>query len=335
MRIKLNNPKTFFNELKKEKSLRKFSKEINIAYSTIKRWYRGENTIDQRVYDSLIKRSPDKAQWNNEITLLDDTWGQSLAGKISAIKLGKIGIKNKLQKARAKKRLDNYRKFNPRLSKKFCEFYGALIGDGCITVYKKWDGYTAYDIVIVGHKTRDRAYHFYLKKIIEDEIKIYAKIVEIKKLNVRRIIIKSKGLIEFLNNLGFPTGKKGKKLSIPKKIIELEWYIKKNLVRGIFDTDGSILAKKHEKYRYPYIIITSISDKLLLQLHKILKKRGYPFYIRKATDTHAGEILMRGNKNVIRWMKDIGSNNQKHTIKYEYWLRNRFLPAKLLNQMGL
>ena len=43
----------------------------------------------------------------------------------------------------------------------------------------------------------------------------------------------------------------------------------------------------------------------------------------------AVDILMRGNENVIRWMKDVGSNNPKHMIKYEYWRKHGVLPSNV------
>ena len=208
------------------------------------------------------------------------------------------------------------------------------MGDGCLTSYKKWDGFYAYDIIIVGDKYKDKEYHYYLKKLKEKEFDIKAKIVEIKSRDYRKIIIKRKGLFESLNKLGFPIGKKGKRLAIPKQIIKLDWSKKKNIIRGLFDTDGSILAKKHEKYRYPYITICSMSDKLLLQLLKLLRKNNYPFYIIK-NKKYTGGIWMRGNKNVIRWMNDIGSSNDKHLFKYKYWLKNGSLPPKVYNPIGL
>src|SRR3989344_1140036 len=91
MRIRIKNPKAFFKEIKGEKSLKLFSKEIGINYNNIKRWYRGENTIDENSFNILINKQ------TNKLRCL-------------------------------------------KLNKNFCEFYGALMGDGCLTSYKRRDG---------------------------------------------------------------------------------------------------------------------------------------------------------------------------------------------------
>lgn len=328
MRVKIKNSELFFDNLRKGKSLRLLSKKYNISYGKIKRWYRGKNTIDKKNFDYLLNKIENKEEILNNINILNDTWGCSKGGKNTARKLGKLGLKIKLKKVRRYKRKGNYRNFNPTLNEGFCEFYGALMGDGCISKYKKSDGYNAYDIVIVGDKYKDKEYHLYLKKLIEKELNVYTKVWEIKNKNCRKITIKSRGLFEFLNNLGFPIGIKGERLKIPKRLINLNWDINKNVIKGIFDTDGCISAKKHEKYKYPYIIITSISNKLLFQLFKLFKEHNYPFYLRKRKNRLI-ELLMRGNKNVIRWMEDIGSNNPKHIIKYEYWKKYGVLPSNV------
>ena len=77
-----------------------------------------------------------------------------------------------------------------------------------------------------------------------------------------------------------------------------------------------------------------MSDKLLLQLLKLLRKNNYPFYIIK-NKKYTGGIWMRGDKNIIRWMNDIGSSNDKHLFKYKYWLKNGSLPPKVYNPIGL
>ena len=149
-----------------------------------------------------------------------------------------------------------------------------------------------------------------------------------KKENIRSLIITNRPFFEALVKLGFPVGKKGQKLKIPNKILKLPWDIKKYLIRGIFDTDGCIVARKDENYKYPCIIISSHSKPLIKQLYYLLRSKEYPFWITK----HKSEIRMRGIKNVKRWMSDIGCSNLRHKYKYEYWLKNKRLPANLKTQ---
>ncbi|MFH1592420.1 MAG: LAGLIDADG family homing endonuclease [Candidatus Woesearchaeota archaeon] len=325
MRVRIKDPQSFFKELKKDKSLKQFSKEKNIPYSTIKKWHSGANCIDKKVFDRLIKKSRNKERWLKETKILSNTWGQSVGGKTTADKLGRKGLQRKLEKARSYKK-NNYGKIKCNFNNNFCEFYRALMGDGCISVYKKQSGYYAYDIIIVGDLIKDKKYYLYLKKLIERELKVRVKIKEIKKSNSRKLTIKCKGLVKYLNGIGFPIGKKGIKLKIPKRMSKLKWRLQRNIMRGLFDMDGSFYAKKHERYKHPYITITSISNILLAQLCKSLRNQGYPVYIRKKTG-RVSEIAMRGNKNIVRWMDDIGSNNPRHSLKDGYWKKKRVLPS--------
>jgi len=92
------------------------------------------------------------------------------------------------------------------------------------------------------------------------------------------------------------------------------------IIRGIFDTDGSICAKKREGYKYPQICLTSIDQKLLKQLYKILREKGYPCWIG------GPNIFIRSNWAVKKWFEDVGSSNNRNIFKYRYWLKNNILP---------
>ncbi|MBW2966327.1 LAGLIDADG family homing endonuclease [Candidatus Woesearchaeota archaeon] len=105
--------------------------------------------------------------------------------------------------------------------------------------------------------------------------------------------------------------------------MDLPWETKKFLIRGLFDTDGTIFAKKNEGYRYPYIGFTSKNKIFLKQVQILLRKKGYPFY------TNNDNLFMKGIKNIKKWMKDVGTSNSKHKFKYEYWTKHGKLPAGL------
>ncbi|MBU3941222.1 MAG: hypothetical protein KKH88_04815, partial [Nanoarchaeota archaeon] len=260
------------------------------------------------------------------VEYLKENWGQSKGGKNTINKLSKKQLKEKLIKARKfiKNRPGNSgKKVDINFNKDFCEFYGALMGDGCLSLHKRKDcNKHRYGIIFVGHKTLDREYHENkLCKIINNDFKLntYIQIIN----NSRKITILNKSLFNQLKGMGFPVGKKGQKLKIPPKLSDLPWSLKKYIIRGLFDTDGCIFARKDEKYRYPHIMITTYSKPLLNQLSNMLKEKGYPVYVSKK------DVVIKGIKNTKKWMDDIGSSNQRHKFKYEYWLKHKKLPANL------
>lgn len=197
------------------------------------------------------------------------------------------------------------------------------MGDGCLSTWKK-----NYVIQFTGNLVLDMGYYKnYIIPLLKKEFNLDFRLKERKKRNALYVEINNKDLFIQLNNIGFPVGKKGQRLLIPKKLYNLKWGYTKFIVRGLFDTDGCISARKDENYKYPHIIISSISKKLIKQLYILLKNRDYPVWITKDKE----EIRIKGIKNTIKWMNDVGSNNDRHIIKYKYWLKNKKLPANLIN----
>lgn len=324
-RVLIKNYKIFFKEILNNQSLRTFSKKTNISYSCLKRWARGENLIPKEIFLKLLIYSKNKNYWLNNTEYKLNNWGQKIGGINAIKKLSKSKLNKRLEKARKciKNRIPNV-KIN--LNKNVCEFYGALMGDGCLSKCKVNRWYRYY-IIFTGHKQLDKDYHEnYLNNLIKKEFQIKPYIQLIKNVNARKMTLFNISLFKELKKLGFPVGKKGQKLKIPNRLLKLPWNLKKYLIRGIFDTDGCISARKDEGYKYPHIIITTSSKPLLGQLYKLLRERGYPAWITKSRR----EIKIKGIKNTTKWMNDVGSSNLKHKFKYEYWVKNKVLPTYLM-----
>ena len=83
------------------------------------------------------------------------------------------------------------------------------------------------------------------------------------------------------------------------------------IIRGLLDTDGHINARKDEKYKYPYVTITSYSGLLRNQLKAILRSQNFPAFI------HAESVSVRGIKHIHKWFELIGSSNSRIINKYE------------------
>ncbi|OGJ16896.1 hypothetical protein A3K73_00460 [Candidatus Pacearchaeota archaeon RBG_13_36_9] len=319
MRIKIGKQKIFFEEILRYRktNLKELAKALKINYSPLKRYNRGELTIPLEVFKKLIKLSPRKEYWMSKINNLEDNWGSVKGGNIS-VKTGDMS-----------KRMEHARKFRKikkvkiKMDKFFCEFYGLLLGDGCISKFKAGK-HEKYGIFISGNKRLDSAYLREMKKRIEGNYGIYVYYYESKKVNVCTLTIRNKGLcLELNKNLGFPIGIKYDSIKIPDKILKLKWDDKKFLLRGLLDSDGSIYAKKNEEYRYPIINIRSKNKKFLEEIYSLLKEQNYPAYFSD------WNVSIRGIKNINRWFEDIGSSNSRNTLKYQYFLKHKNLPPKV------
>jgi len=321
MRILLFNSKLFFDEILEDKNinLKQLSSMLNFNYSNIKQYRRGEKTLPSDLFYRLIESSPKREYWIKNKKELSDNWGNVLGGSIAA------KMSNSSQRAKYARKFRRIKKVEINLNENFCEFYGALLGDGCISKYKDYDGVERIVIRFSGNKRLDSNYFKYLKNKISEEFGIYIYYYEYKEENVCILSIGNKGLCTDLNrNFGVPIGLKYKKLHISKKILNLPWGIKKFVLRGLFDTDGCILANKREDYRYPWITITSKSQSFRNQIIDLLKEQGYPAY------NTGKDVCVRGIANVKRWFGDIGSSNSRNIIKYKHFLKHGYLPARLL-----
>ena len=233
-------------------------------------------------------------------------------------------LRNQMQYVRTFKKKIQYNQEFP-LNAVLCEFYGILMGDGCISAYITADKIKRQDTVISGDKRYEEQYYLYIKMILEKNFGVNSHVKKYERNNSIHLIIRNKQFSHFLIRQGFPVGEKYAHLTVPEQFINLEWHMLKYLIRGLFDTDGTIFARKDEGYRYPHLGVSTKSSKLRNQLYEILRNRDYPVCFN-GTDN----LFLKGIKNVNRWMEDIGSSNPKHLFKYKYWKTHGILPARLL-----
>jgi len=322
MRIKLNSSKQFFDEiLKKDRiSLRKFSEKIKENYSNLKQYRRGEKTMLEAVFNKVLEFSSRKDYWQDNLERINENWGAIKGGKTAA-----LNDKNNKRIEYARKFLKNrIRKINIIEDEFFCEFYGALLGDGCISKFKNYEKKEICVICFSGNKSLDSFYLKYLRTKISEKLGLYSYYYDYKNRNVCVLVIRNKSLsLKLANQYNFPVGLKYGKLTISKRLLNLPWSIKKYILRGLFDTDGSIYAKKSEQYRFPIISIASKDRNFLEQLNKLLRSQKYPSYI----SSH--NVCVRGIGNIKRWFGDIGSSNERNLNKYKYFLKYRNLPPKI------
>lgn len=319
MRIKVKDSDILFKEILNELNLnlKQFSKKVGINYSTLKKYVRGDLLMPKDLFEKVLFFSKKQSYWKKSSAEIPDNWGASKGGKIAATR---DLANNRVKYARKFKKI---KKFNPKIDEFFCEFYGALMGDGCISKFKDWEGKERFMIYFSGNKKLDSDYLKYLQIEISSRYGTYVYYYDYKDRNLCFLSIKNKQISLFLHKFGFPMGLKYGKLKIPNKLLNLPWKKKKMILRGLFDTDGSIFAKKREKYRYPHICISLKDKKVLRQTRVILRDKNYPCWIG------GDNLFLRGNENIKRWFLDVGSSNERNLFKYRYWIKNGIMPKNL------
>ncbi len=128
--------------------------------------------------------------------------------------------------------------------------------------------------------------------------------------NCIRATLYSKEVFDYLRKIhGFPVGKKGHVVVPPNTITTRECKIR--LLRGLFDTDGSIHLQRK---KYPVIAITTTSEPLAYKVQDLLNELDFGAYICKSKSEHklAYRVTIFGRKKILRWKEIIGSSNPYH-----------------------
>jgi DNA-binding transcriptional regulator WhiA len=195
------------------------------------------------------------------------------------------------------------------LNENTSELIGAYLGDGYI--YRK---NRKYQIGFTGNIVTDKEYFDYLRDLLLKEFS--KEVIPKERSGGLRITFYSKKVCEFLlDEIGLPHGEgKCEKAFIPNNIIS-DWGLCKNLIRGLFDTDGSVfVSKKPRLKKYPSIELTTCSKKLVEQVKEILEKQGFrvsniwSFDSKKSKRT-GYRVGLNGQDNLKRWINEIGFSN--------------------------
>lgn len=199
-------------------------------------------------------------------------------------------------------------------SSEFAEFYGIMLGDGC--VYSNLNG-----VCISGNSQLDHLYlRVYVKELIRKLFDIEPRIYYSKKEKSIRCIIYNRDVSRFLINFGFPHGiKKTQNLEIPKNFFSNKDLLKA-CIRGLQDTDGSLYPQSNVKI----ILDISIKTKSLLEsTKKAFKKIGF-----KINFTH-NRIYLCGKERISLFIQEMGSSNMRNIMKYNTFLETGKVPLSL------
>lgn len=209
------------------------------------------------------------------------------------------------------------------INKEFYEFYGIMLGDGCISRYINQNR-EKFEFRIDGNSTTDLDYYKKFVQPLTSQIRNKnTKISFRKDCNGIFIRFHSKEFAQFLNKkFNFPIGKKGDiKLAT---FLEKDWKSLKYILRGIFDTDGCLYFTKNNSTMrsYPIIEISSHSKPLLHQLNNILLSKGFAPKFSHYNDS----IKLHGKKALKRWIDLIGTNNPDKFSKFKFWQKFGYCP---------
>lgn len=203
---------------------------------------------------------------------------------------------------------------------KFALLCGIIMGDGCLSLVNGKKKF----IAITGSSIDDISF---FQEIVSPLL------VYFREKNTNLKFRKDCNAIEFnfidaelfdlISSSGFPVGKKGANLKIPKLFYEKN--LLKHVVQGFFATDGSFVLTKNPNKYYPRIESRTIHKQLIKEIHDYLQSLGMSgnhYFCKSRPDPRWNVVQdqyrfqFNGKKNLLLFEKEIGFVNLKHHKKF-------------------
>ncbi len=225
------------------------------------------------------------------------------------------------------------------LTPEIAELIGIILGDGCISP----SGHN--EVAITGDLEEEQEYYNnHVVPLFNRTIAIPLLRKEIKpraypSVGVYGIYVFNKKLIKYLT-VTMKLNIKGSVNEIPMEIMKIQKpEIWKALLRGLFDTDGSVYFDKIRGInKRPKIKFSTASRNLLKQVIDLGNRLGFHFYVNKPykgkrDKNYNYAIELQRKTEIQRWFREIGFNNSKHRTKYLFWkLFGFYIPRSTIKQ---
>jgi hypothetical protein len=217
-----------------------------------------------------------------------------------------------------------------KINKEIALLYGIMLGDGCLCKCVDKKGKTCYFISISGNYYDDKPFYDSIVIPLINRLRNDKKTKYRNRKNYGKIEVNFSDKILFnkLEEVGFPVGKKGNGLEIPK--IFYNKKLLKYIIRGFFATDGSIVLTKNPNKFYPRLEAHGISPKLISQIKDYLLniglkghfyecKRRKKFSLGKNFQTQY-RFQFNGKENFLLFENLIGFVNSKQKEKFLHFI---------------
>jgi intein/homing endonuclease len=210
---------------------------------------------------------------------------------------------------------------NKAKEEKIAEFIGIMLGDGSIGIYNFKQGNRTKQLhqLKVTLDSRNKQYINYVSNLMEKVMGITPKIHFKRMENAVDIrIFKKDKVLYAVNALGLKKSPKWNNMEIPEN------YAKGKLallvLRGLFDTDGSVTIFRNNGILYPRIEIRMSPCPAQKQIIDILKENNFSYKIQKL---ERGKIKIRisGVRELKQWFNMVGSSNELYKRRAEPFLR--------------
>lgn len=314
----------YFSSLKKISGLswNTLSKSIGISGRQLRDWKKGVHSFPE----SYAKRFEGKfgLKLPNDIVIKETNWHIQAAAKLGGKKRFELYGSPATTEGRRKGGINSIKihRLNktgfkvskpiniPNRNEELAEVMGAIMGDG---------GLSPMQLKISLNIKTDKDYANYLKNLLGKLFKIQVSIYERVQYSTITLAMNSNKLVFFLNKNGLPIGNKIiQNVDMPDWIHQRKTW-QRACLRGLFDTDGCTYIDKHfyrmKSYKHICVAFTNYSIPLLKSIDKVLCALNY-----HPTLTTRRRVLLRREKEVYRFFKEIKPSNIRHSNKLKEFL---------------
>ena len=211
---------------------------------------------------------------------------------------------------------------------KIALLFGIIAGDGCLSKYTPKKGGMCHAITITGSLSDDLPF---FEEVVHPLLRHFRG----KDTNIRfrkdcRAIefnFTDKRLFNLIHSYGFPIGKKGQELSIPK--VFYDKGLVRYVIQGFMATDGSLVLTKNPNKFYPRVESVVIHKDFLRQVYDYLLSIGLEgaYYLAKSKPNPKWvnpkdkyRFQFNGKKNLLLFEELVSFINPKHKKKFERFL---------------
>lgn len=209
------------------------------------------------------------------------------------------------------------------MESKLAEFIGIMLGDGSIGIYdtKAGDKIKKHRVVKVTLDSRNKQYIEYVSNLMEEILEIESRISFKKGQNAVDISTHRKDKLDYvLNKIGLKISPKWNRMEIPKKFMKRKFY--PSLLRGLFDTDGSVTIFNNNGTIYPRIEIKICPSPAQNQFIEIIDVLDIKYTVQKL-DKNKIRIRVSGVKELKKWFEVVGSSNQDYIKRAQPFLQKK------------
>jgi len=185
----------------------------------------------------------------------------------------------------------------------FAEFIGIMLGDG--NIYR--------DAIRITINSEEQEFKKHIEKLFKRLFGIEPKVYRSKRSKSVCIYVYSKKLRMLLDKHGLNQGNKVRRNVQVPEWIKINKIFSKYCIRGMIDTDGC--AHYHKRDKRLYISFHNRATNLLMDLQKMARYFNFKFI----QNTHYSVTLYKKDE-VIRYIKEIGFSNERHSSKVRTYL---------------